>query len=158
MLPKLFVAVGRLVRRAGASVAQPAEVLQVALKGEAPPQNPVVGRLAAVARDGFQLSSAIDLHGDVDLLGSAARKRDAELVSQAICHIVSKNPGKHWEASLPRRYKGCLCRTPMVRVAGDAASIHDEQEFCSKLLGEGSHVPGQYRKGLLVQRPIRIRE
>jgi Family of unknown function (DUF6328) len=121
VLPRLLS--GRLFRAAN----EPAQVLDVSLQLQPPPERRCGRELAGMQQRGLALPGPADPDGEVELPGRLAGERLAGLGPQAPGDAGGQRPGQHGQAERSGGPDGRGCGGPVVGMTGDAGVVEDEQ-------------------------------
>lgn len=138
VLPRLLS--GRLFRAGN----EPAQVFDVSLQLQPPPEGCSRRELAGMQQRGLALPGPADADGEVELPGRLAGERLAGLGSQAAGDAGGQRPGQHGQAE---RYGGSDsrgCGGPVVRMTGDAGVVEHEQSAGAIPGGQPGGVRGQF--------------
>jgi hypothetical protein len=135
---------------------QPHEVFSRALKLETAPQDRIVGALTAVAGDGLQLESPIDLDFEA-LLHSLPRHEGGSVLGiERIGDGRRYGPGQNRKIEGLRRSECCPGRGSMVGMPGDPALIEHQKRI--HIRRRVHDVLGQLLDRLFVEPSIRVAE
>ncbi len=113
---------------AGGDGSEDAEVLDRAGQLETAVGYRVAGELALVPGDGLELPRAVDRYGDVDLPRWTPHESRAEFLVQLASHRLRGDPRDDGEVGLLGGGNGCLRRSTVVGMAGDATLVEDQQQ------------------------------
>jgi hypothetical protein len=123
---------------------EPAQVLNVSLQLQPPPERRCGRELAGMQQRGLALPGAADPDGEVEPPGRLAGERLAGLGPQAADDAGGQRPGQHGQAERSSGPDGRGCGGPVVGMTGDARIVEHEQPAGAIPGGQPGGVRGQF--------------